>query len=50
MKLHSLSGLNIEKDTILEIAVIITDGKLNHSIEAPPKIEFHWWKYASVLV
>ncbi|KAL9270473.1 Oligoribonuclease-like protein [Drosera capensis] len=35
MNLFSLAGLNAEVDRILEIACVITDGKLNHSVEGP---------------
>ncbi|KAL9261862.1 Oligoribonuclease-like protein [Drosera capensis] len=30
-----MTGLNAEVDRILEIACVITDGKLNHSVEGP---------------
>ena len=30
-----MTGLNLEKDRIIEIAVIVTDGALNTVIEGP---------------
>ena len=32
---HLTAGLNVESDTILQAAMIVTDGQLKHEVEVP---------------
>lgn len=44
------AGLNVEVDRILEIACIITDGKLTRTKEVFPNLQVHFYVYNSIVL
>lgn len=44
------AGLNVEVDRILEIACIITDGKLTRTKEVFPNLQVHFYVYNSIML